>query len=136
MTLAPDARRSINQANLFWHHKYDFGGDSWFWVGLPQDSRLNPFLGGNLGDFLVGGSVIAPLSDYLALYGNFQYMHPSASPGATADSESAWYIAFGLQYYVGGTARSSTIAGNCWLPLLPVANNGNFLVDTFRQFIP
>ena len=52
--------RSINQANLFWHHKYDFGADSWLWVGIPQDSRLNSVLGGNLGDFLVGGSVIAP----------------------------------------------------------------------------
>jgi hypothetical protein len=131
----PVFTRSINQINAFWHHKYEFGGDSWVWFGLPQDSRLNGNLGGNLGDFLVGGSVIAPLTDYLALYGNMQYMHPSATPGAVADSESSWYVAFGLQYYIGGNARTSTVAGNCWLPLLPVANNGNFLVDSVRTLI-
>ncbi len=132
----PVSTRSINQANLFWHHKWELGADSWLWVGVPQDSRLNPFLRGNLGDFLVGGSVIAPLDDYVSLYGNFQYMHPSAQPGSVADGESAWYVSFGLQYTIGGHARTSTVAGNCWLPLMPVANNGNFLVDTFQRILP
>jgi hypothetical protein len=131
----PIYTRSINQANLFWHHKWEMGADSWFWVGVPQDSRLDHSLGGSLGDFLVGGSVIAPLNDYLSLYGNMQYMHPSARPGSVADGESSWYVAFGLQYYIGGTARTSTVGGNCWLPLLPVANNGNFLVDAARRLI-
>ncbi len=125
--------RSINQVNAFWHHKYDFGGDSWIWVGVPQDSRLDHNLGGNLGDFLVGGSVIAPLSDYVSLYGNMQYMHPSSRPGSQSDGESAWYVAFGLQWYVGGHARSTTVAGQCWQPLLPVANNGSFLVDSANR---
>ena len=123
--------RSINQVDLFWHHKYDFGGDSWLWVGLPQDSRLNSNLGGNLGDFLVGGSVLAPLSDYVSLYGNLQYMHPSAAPGNVSQGEASWYVAFGLQFYLNGAAYSQTVAGNCWVPLMPVANNGNFLVDSW-----
>ncbi len=123
--------RSINQANLFWHHKYDFGADSWLWVGIPQDSRLNSVLGGNLGDFLVGGSVIAPMSDYVSLYSNFQYMHPSSASGNVGQGEASWYIAFGLQFYLNGAAYSQTVAGNCWVPLMPVANNGNFLVDSW-----
>jgi hypothetical protein len=128
----PISTRSINQVNAFWHHKWAFCADSWIWAGLPQQSRLDPVEGGSLGDFLVGGNVIAPLSDYLALYANMQYMHPSAAAGSIGSGEAAWNVSIGLQYYVGGTARTSTVAGNCWLPLMPVANNGSFLVDAFR----
>ena len=124
--------RSINQANLFWHHKWDFAADSWFWVGVPQDSRLDHNLGGSLGNLLIGGSIIAPLNEYVSLYGNMQYMHPSAAPGPIGNGEASWYVAFGLQFYIGGNACSDNVAGNCWLPLMPVANNGNFLVDALR----
>ncbi len=129
----PVSTRSINQANLFWHHKWELGADSWLWVGVPQDSRLNPVLRGNLGDFLVGGSVIAPLDDYVSLYGNFQYMHPSAQPGSVADGKRIGLISPRLlacsTRSAGTTPHASTVAGNCWLPLMPVANNGNALVD-------
>jgi hypothetical protein len=128
--------RAINQVNLFWHHKWAFGADSWFWGGFPNATRLNPIAGGSLGDFLVGGSVIAPLNDSISLYANMQYMHPSAAPGSIGSGEASWYVAFGLQYYIGGTARTPTVAGNCWLPYLPVANNGNFLVDAVRSLGP
>lgn len=128
----PITIQAINQANLFWHHKWELGADSFIWAGIPQDSRLGP-LGGSLGDFLVGGSITAPLNDYISLYGNMQYMHPSASAGSAGFAESAWYVAFGLAYYIGGNARTTTVAGNCWLPLMPIANNGNFLTDAFRS---
>ena len=36
----------------------------------------------------------------------------------------------GLAFYPQRNARSSTVAGQCWMPLLPVANNGYFLVNT------
>ena len=130
----PVSTRAIDQANLFWHHKWELGADSWFWVGIPQSDRLNQIAGGSLGDFLVGGSVIAPLNDYVSLYGNMQYMHPSAGPGSIGSGDASWYVAFGLQYTVGGNACTRTVAGSCWMPLLPVANNGNFLVDAVRTF--
>ena len=76
--------------------------------------------------------MIAPLSDVISLYANMQYMHPSSAPGNAAYGEAGWYVAFGLQYYIGGHARTDTVAGNCWLPYLPLANNGNFLVDSVR----
>ncbi len=128
----PVQTQAINQLNVFWHHKWDYGADSWFWVGVPQDTRLNPFAGGSLGDFLIGGSIIAPLNDYTALYSNLQYMHPSAAAGPPASGEASWYVSFGLQFYLGGRARTDTVVGNHWLPLMPVANNGNFLVDAAR----
>ncbi len=126
--------RPIDQANLFWHHQWEFGANSWLWIGLPENSRLNAFQGGSLGDYILGGSFIAPLNDALSLYANAQYMHPSSSPGPAAYGESTWYLAVGLQFTFGGYARSKNVNGNSWLPLLPVANNGNFLVDSVRTF--
>ncbi len=126
--------RAIDQTNLFWHHKWNFAADSWLWVGIPQSTRLNPFAGGSLGDWLIGGSVIAPLNEWASLYANAQYMHPSAAPSSIAAGEASWYVAFGVQFSLGGRARSDTVMGRRWMPLLPVANNGNFLVDQTRLF--
>jgi hypothetical protein len=41
-------------------------------------------------------------------------------------------VAFGIQYYPGKGARSSTVAGRSAMPYLPVANNGSFLTNTNR----
>jgi hypothetical protein len=120
--------RAINQLNFFWHHKFEAGADSWLWMGIPQHSRLGQ--PGSLGDLLVGGNLSVPLSDFVALYAMAQYMHPSAAPSVVAAIEQGWFVGFGLAYYVGGYARTRTVGGNCWLPLLPVANNGSFLVDS------
>jgi hypothetical protein len=128
--------RPIDQSNFFWHHKWELGADSWIWIGIPEGDSVNHFIGGNVGTLTLGGSVIAPLNDYVSVYSNVQYMHPNAVPGPFANSEAAWNVAFGLQYTVGGHARTSTVAGNCWMPLMPVANNGNFLVDAARFFNP
>jgi hypothetical protein len=57
------------------------------------------------------------------------YMHPSASPGPAAAKEDAWNLSLGIAFYWHGLARSPTVRGNRWTPLLPVANNGLFLVD-------
>ena len=124
--------QSLNQTNIFWHHKWQQGADSWLWIGVPDATRLSPFAGGSLGDLLLGGSIVAPISQSWSLYSNVQYMHPSAQPGPLAAAESSWYVAFGLQFTFGGAARSETVAGNNWLPLMAVANNGNFLVDSAR----
>jgi hypothetical protein len=119
--------RSVTQVDLFWHHKFNWGGDSWIWIGVPEKERLNEL--GSLGDWIVGAKVEVPLSDYLALYGNAQYMHPSASAGTLASAEEAWNIGAGVVWYFGGHAHSHAINGKCWTPYMPVANNSTFLVD-------
>lgn len=124
----PVAYRAIDQGNMFWHHKYRFGGDSWIWLGIPQENRLGD--NGSLGNFIVGGNVSSPLNDYVSVYANMQYMHPSAAAGPQGSTESSWYVGAGLSYTIGGWARSRTVAGNGWLPLMGVANNGTFLVDS------
>ena len=70
------ADRAVSQVNLFWHHKFESASESWLWFGIPQKDRLNG--GGSLDDWIIGANVQTPISDCLALYGNAQYMHPSA----------------------------------------------------------
>jgi hypothetical protein len=130
--------RAVDQINLFWHHKYGLGGaDSWLWVGSPDHVRFtDPVFGGggSLADLIVGGALNVPVHEKFAVYGNFMYMKPTASPGAGAFAsiEDSWNISFGLQFFPGATARSSTVAGRVSSPLLPVANNGTFIVNTNR----
>ena len=119
--------QSLTQVNFFWHHKFASGADSWLWVGAPENIRLNA--PGSLGDFIIGANVQVPISERLALYGNAQYMHPSATASMTAAAEEDWNIGAGIVWYFGGHARSRSINGKCWLPYLPVANNSTFLVD-------
>ena len=113
--------------------KWTVGGpDTWFWIGRPEQSRLTR--DGSLGDYLAGASATAPLGERLALFALATYMHPSAAPGPVGATEDAWNFTIGLSFYPRPNARSRTVAGQCWMPLLPVANNGYFLVDTNRTF--
>ncbi len=134
--------RSINQLNVFWHHKWLlFGGDSWGYVGVPQQSRLpessSPAgTGGSLGEFILGSNWLVPLSDCVSMYANTAYMKPSAHAGtqngATAAAQEFWNISVGLAIYPQRAARSTSVAGRQWMPYMPMANNGNFFVDTTR----
>lgn len=119
--------RAVSQYNLFWHHKFASGADSWVWIGGLQTDRLNG--DGSLGDWVIGASIQAPLNDRLALYGNAQYMHPSGVAGEASAAEAGWNVGAGIVWYFGGHAVSKRINGKCWLPYLPVANNSTFLAE-------
>jgi hypothetical protein len=121
--------QSYNQANFFWHHKWEYGADSRIWIGGVQNGKLGTN-GGSLGDLILGANLTAPLNDRWAVYGNGQYMFPSAHPGPAASVESAWNLGFGLVWYPRCNARTGNVAGNCWTPYMPVANNSTFLTDT------
>jgi hypothetical protein len=123
----PIINRPISQGNLFWHHKFESAADSYLWVGIPERERLSHQ--GSLGDWIVGANIQVPFTSSLALSGNVQYMHPSASAGATASQEAAWDIGVGVVWYIGRNAVSHSINGKCWTPYMPVANNSTFLVD-------
>lgn len=119
--------RPLSQLDVFWHHKFVQGADSWFYVGLPTVKKLGGL--GTLGNVIVGGSAQVPLSSQLAMYANAMYMWPSASPGPVAATQDAYNVGVGLAWYPGRNARTRTVNGGCWLPYLPLANNSNFLVD-------
>lgn len=55
-------------------------------------------------------------------------------PGLIGSREDAWDFVVGLAFYPRYNTRSQTIAGQPWMPAVPVANNGTFLVDTNRTF--
>jgi hypothetical protein len=130
--------RPINQVNLFWHHNFASGANSWLSIGVPEQDRVvapgNP-PNGSLGDWTLGATLLVPISQKWAMYGDAHYMHPSASAGDAGGIECAYSVSFGVAFYPGGNARTRTVAGNCWMPYLPVANNGTFLVDTNSPFL-
>ena len=119
--------RAISQVNLFWHHKFCSGADSYLYLGIPDHGRLDG--DGSLMDWMVGASVQVPLTCRLALYANGAYFHPSASAGPGAAEESGYDVGMGVVWYIGGNARSHAIYGHCADPYMPVANNSNFLVE-------
>ena len=130
--LGPTTWRPIDQFNIYWHYKWAPGGaDTQLWVGVPEDDRLGG--SGSLGSWLVGASANVPLNDRVALYTLVTYLRPSAAPGPAASTEEFWNFTIGLTFYPQRNARSSTVAGQCWMPQLPIANNGYFLVDTNRH---
>lgn len=125
--------RPVNQLSAYWHYKFAPGGaDTLVWLGVPEHQRLDG--NGSLGDYFVGALATAPLNDAVSLYSLVSYMHASAAPGPAAADENAWNFTIGLALYPARNARSTTVAGQCWMPQLPVANNGYFLVDTNRTF--
>jgi hypothetical protein len=122
------AYRPCNQYNLFWHHNYESGADSWLWMGVLDKDRLNGQ--GSLGSFTIGAKVEVPLSERVALYGEAQYMRPSSEAGPGASVQDAFSVGFGLEFFPNGSAKNPTAAGRCSMPVLPLANNGTFLVDS------
>ncbi len=119
--------RAVSQVNLFWHHKFEYPAESWLWVGVPQNDRLNG--DGSLYAWIFGAALQAPITDNLAWYGNAEYAHPSAAAGAIASTESAWNVSTGILWYFGGGAHTHELNGAKWMPYMPVANNSTFLVD-------
>ena len=119
--------RGINQINVFWHHKSDFGADTWFYAGVPDSKRLVG--SGLVGSVILGTSALVPLNDRLSLFANAMYMPPNASPGPNGSTQDAYNVAVGLAWYPGRNARTRTVNGARWLPYMPIGNNSNFLVD-------
>jgi hypothetical protein len=122
----------VTQANLFWHHKFCSGADSWLWVGAPERSALTG--DGSLGQWMVGANVQVPLSETLALYANGSYFRPTASAGGDAAMAQGYDVSMGVAWYFGGRAVNHAINGDCGLPYMPLANNSNFLVDQNHSF--
>jgi hypothetical protein len=115
---------SLAQGNLFWHRNWSFGGDTWLYAGFGEEPA----------EWLIGLTGQAPLSPSLALFGGLTWAIPSApagDPNLGLDhnhSEEYWNVSFGIVWYPGCKAASDSVSGQRGLPLLPVADNGSFLV--------
>jgi hypothetical protein len=124
--------RPVSQVNVFWHHNFESGSDSWLWLGVPEHEDLTG--GGRLGEWTLGATLNVPLTERVAVYATGQYMRPTARAGDLAATEDAYTIGFGLVYFPGASARNRSVAGKCWMPYLPVANNATFLADNALRF--
>ena len=120
--------RPIDQLNLYWHHKWSFGADTSIWVGIPEQDRLGG--SGSLGEYIAGASANVPLNHRWSLFTLITYIHPSSRPSAEGSEEEAWNFTIGVSLTWGRDTCTETVAGHAWMPLMPLANNGYFFVDT------
>lgn len=117
----PDVRiRASNQANVYWKHNTAFGGTTTAYVGGVDRA--------DIGSWVAGLNGVAPLSRNTSLFGNSTFLFPSSSTGVIGSNELQWNVAMGLMYSFGGKSVSRNISGQPGLPLMPVANNGSFLI--------
>jgi hypothetical protein len=105
--------------------------------GVTDHSRhgIGP---GSLGSWLVGGNLLLPINNQWAFYANAMYMRPSASAtqpstGTQASIEDAYNLTVGVAWFPCSNLKSCKRG---WLPVLPVANNGSFLVDISSLQLP
>ena len=65
-----------------------------------------------------------------ALFSNFEALRPTGG----ISHHAIYDFMVGLNFYPARNARSTTVAGRAWMPYMPVANNGSFLVDSNQTF--
>ena len=111
---------SINQYNLFLSHNFAFGARSMFYIGTTDHSSV--------GSWTTGTQLVAPMGPRVSFYGNSAFMFPSSTVGNTGANEYLWAISTGLSYSFGKKSVSRNISGQTGIPLLPVANNGTFMI--------
>jgi len=118
--------RPLAQGRFFWRHWWQSGVQTTAWLGVSEShGQANVAIGDSdeTGEVLVfGADFQAPLNDYLALYGEANFVTPNDT--GTVDAY------FGITFYPGGGAwrwqrRQST-------PLLPVASSPSFSTDLRR----
>ena len=108
--------RPINQGNFYWRHTWCNDASLTGKLGLADDP----------GTVVLGAEGKVPLSDRLAMMGNFTYVPPMDRGGPLGQSEEFWNISVGLEFVPGGIRRSCR--SNLFTPLLGAPDNGSFLV--------
>jgi hypothetical protein len=115
--------RPIDQFNLYWRHIWGSATVTSMWVGLADEHGRFVFV--SPGEppihhpFVFGAEVQVPLNNYLALYGQANFITPNDTGTVTAT--------FGFAFYPGG--KAGLAARSRFAPFLPLANNPTFAVD-------
>ncbi len=119
--------RGVNQYNLYLRHLFDFGGTGMIYFGGVDHLSAASW------DF--GGQFTAPLSKHVGLYTNGAFLMPSTQAGSIGSDQLLWSLGGGL-VFTFGDLRAASVTGNPVEALLPVANNGSFVVTTTRNDVP
>lgn len=116
--------QAIDQVTGYMNYTWNNGAMVGGWLGLVDGHGETNVALGDLprrDNMLVFGSTVrAPLTNYLALFGEANFITPADT--GTVDA----YL--GLEFYPGGGAKR----GRKYRPLLPVASNATFSVDLYR----
>ncbi|MBN2581254.1 MAG: hypothetical protein JXB10_19895 [Pirellulales bacterium] len=104
---------------------FENGGEGRIWGGATGD-----------GDGLLGADCWLPLGRGFALQNSFNYLIPKLFRGNDANPntgvqtggqiEESWNLSINLVWYPGKSAQC--MSTSCYRPLLPVADNGQFMV--------
>jgi len=116
--------RAISHASIYYMYPFENGAETFLWAGLPYEGSLvhNDNLAGS---FVAGLRASVPISGHFSLFAEATYLKSQRAPGGEAAWQNDETISIGLSYGFGG--QPNTQGRN--MPLIPVANNGTFLVD-------
>lgn len=122
----PIELNSIDMINAYWKHRWEFGAETMFWVGVTGGHGEEVLLLGKQSpvenSFVFGAAINLPLNESWAITGQANFLLPADT--GTVDSF------LGLTHFFGG-ARTTKQTGR-FRPVLPVANNSYFPVDLSR----
>ncbi|TWT99984.1 hypothetical protein Pla108_09280 [Botrimarina colliarenosi] len=114
---------AIDQGHLYWRHWWPTGVQTTAWGGIAWGHGEDNVVTGaspRFGDsFLMGADILAPLNNYLAIYGETNLIFPADS--GTVDAF------LGIQFYPGGRVKCARRGQ--FSPLLPVATPTSFSTD-------
>ncbi len=115
--------RPITQGNMYWRHIWRSEAITTFWAGMADRHQqfvlLNPGRPASNLPFVFGAEMYVPMNDYLAMWGQANFITPNDTGTVTAT--------LGFAFYPGG--RAWTAGRSRFAPMLPVANNPTFAVD-------
>lgn len=118
--------QAIDQVSLYWRHWWPTGVQTTAWGGVATGHGENNAVTGPAprfgNSFLMGADILAPLNDYLAIYGETNLIFPADS--GTVDAF------LGVQLYPGGGAKRARRGR--FSPLLPVASPTSFSTDLLQ----
>jgi len=108
----------IAQGNFYYQRCLENGTSTTVWLGLA----------GEPGEVVFGGDARVPISGRLSLFGNFNYILPSAS-GVAGQDEEMWNLSLGIEFTP--VCGSNYCQSRRFGPFLPLANNGTFGIRRF-----
>ena len=116
--------RPTDQLNIYYKKHWAFGADTQLYVGAINAD--------DYGDWQIGFNGRAPMNERVSLYASANYVAPSDPMGMLGSTEEQWNFSVGMVLFLGRKAVASDVSGQPGLPLLPVADNGSFLLTPRR----
>jgi hypothetical protein len=108
----------MDQRNVYIKQHFDFGGDVTLYGGSLK----------GIGKWHFGAIAEAPLGHSWAAFANASYIMPHTDAGPLGSGQEQFSASVGIRYHFGANASAPSVTGFKNLPLLPVANNGTFLI--------